>query len=891
MSDTDNKNISPEEKYAPAISQAVARYERLKSKAPPPTPLNLEEACEQGDLDAVRKLHAEGADITVDDNYAVRVAAEKGHLDVVRYLHEHGADLTARNNEAVYLAAPHGHLEMVRYLHENGADITAVDNQAMCGAARKGHLEVIKYLHENGADITAQDNEAVYLAAKNGHLDVVKYLYEQGADITEKVNYALRDAALNGHLDVVKYLYEQGADITARDNQAMRCAAAGGHLDVVRYLHENSADITARDNNVLNNPVSNGHLDVVKYLHEHGANLTNVRGQRLIDAAGRGHLDVVRYLHENGVNIMAWSNAVLLKAAKIGHLEMVRYLHENGADLTARDHEALRLAARNGHLEMVRYLHEHGADITARDNTAVYVAAQNGHLDVVKYLHEHGADITEEYNTAGDNYVLHVAAANGHLDVVRYLHEHGVDITARDNYVVKLTANNGYLDIVKYLHEHGADLTINNNEILKRSALEAVSRNHSYYELVSYLIDAGAPIEILPATQQDSINAYRSWQKRHGACPKGLVDSSPHYFRPKVFYPVRAVLEKEGYIGEIASQYAYNAAALFKTPDRFWRYVEKWAGFSDKQPVHDAIQDIKIPQEGRFDLTAWGDACLKFGPKMTRLVKFADQFPTPMKDEKGGWSYTLTRNEIAKHAYKKAHEAPELAKLCFEVNYTNSGFELALKTMEKHTKAVERAIENSKKYPFTRVYKENQVLPNSQIPDIRIDGEAFDKPGYVLRKLESGDIKGLLLGAFTSCCQHIAGEGSECAEHGFLSPYGGFYVVEKQETGEITGQSWVWRGRGGELVLDSFESLKGHFTAASVEKICLEIEKTTLSKDQEEKQNFWKPINGVFLGTDGGTPDLLPRYKSSAPVKPKDYLGYRDSRQQYQVSKFERDIG
>jgi ankyrin repeat protein len=615
---------------------------------------------------------------------------------------------------------------------------------------------------------------------------------------------------------------------------------------------------------------------VVRYLHEHGADLTALDNYAVRWAAQNGHLDVIKYLHENGADITAENNQAVSWAARKGYLDVVKYLHEQGADITAQKNYALHLAAANGHLDIVRYLHKHGEKFVGFSG-----AVRRGHLDIVKYMHEHGTDI------AGEVSILYVynAATHGHLDVVKYLCENGADITIKNNDAVRMAARNGHLEVVKYLHENGADITAQDNKAVSWAA------ENGHLDIANYCIEAGAPEKILSATELQEIKSWKNWQKRHGDCPDGLVYKSPHYFRPKAFYPMCAVLEKEGYKDDIANKYAYNAAALFKTPDRFWRYVEKWADFSENQPVHDVIQHIRIPLEGRFDLTAWGDACLKFGPKMARLVKFADQFPTPMKDEKGGWSYTLTRNEISKHAYKKAHEAPELAKLCFEVNYTKSGFELALKTLEKHTKAVAQAIENSKKYPFTRAYKENQVLPNSQIPDIRIDGEAFDKPGYVLRKLESGDIKGLLLGEFTNCCQHIAGEGRECAEHGFLSPYGGFYVVEKQETGEITGQSWVWRGRGGELVLDSFESLKGHFTAASVEKICLEIEKTTLSKDQEEKQNFWKPINGVFLGTDGGTPDLLPRYKSSAPVKPKDYRGYRDSRQQYQVSKFEREIG
>ena len=745
MSDTDNKNISPEDKHAPAISQAVARYERLKDAAPLPTPQNLGEACEQGDLDAVKKFHENGANITAVNNYAVRMAAEIGHLEMVKYLHANGANITAKNNNAVCEAAENGYLDVVKYLHEHGADITGWCNAPGRMAAENGHLDVVKYLHENGANfMDVNNNDALFGAARNGHLDVVRYLHANGAKIIiiTYMKNPMRYAAENGHLDVVEYLHANGVDVTEWDNEPVRYAAQNGHLDVVRYLHANGADLTTKYN------------------------------EELFSAVRNGRLDMLQYLHENGAEITARNNYAVRLAAKIGHLEIVKYLHENGADITSRDNEAVRYAAENGHLDVVKYLHEHGGDLTARNNEAVRYAARNGHLDVVNYC-----------------------------------------------------------------------------------------------------IESGIPEEIFSVTKLQEIKNWKNWQKRHSDCPKGLVNHSPHYFRPKVFYPVRAVLEKEGYIGEIANQYAYEAAALFKTPDRFWRYVEKWADFSEKQSVHDAIQDIKIPQEGRFDLTAWGDACMKFGPKMTRLVKFADQFPAPMKDERGGWSYILTRNEIAKNVYKNAQAAPKLAELCFEATYHERGFEKALETLNTYTTLAARALEI------------NIPAPNSQIPDIRIDGEAFDKPGYVLRKLESGDIKGLLLGAFTSCCQHIAGEGSECAEHGFLSPHGGFYVVEKQETGEITGQSWVWRGKNGELVLDSFERLKGHYTAQQVTTICAEIAHAASSAPKLET-----PVNGVYIGTGGATPSLTFN-NAASPAQPLDYNAYRDSKEQYEIAAFEREIG
>ena len=96
-----------------------------------------------------------------------------------------------------------------QYLYENGADITAQDDYAVRWAAKNGHLEIVRYLFEKGADITAKNNYAVRLAACNGHLEVVRYLYEKGAYIMGSV-WTVRQATKNGHTDVVEYLREMG---------------------------------------------------------------------------------------------------------------------------------------------------------------------------------------------------------------------------------------------------------------------------------------------------------------------------------------------------------------------------------------------------------------------------------------------------------------------------------------------------------------------------------------------------------------------------------------------------------------------------------------------------------------------------------------------------------
>ena len=145
--------------------------------------LTFIEASKTGDLDAIKKLYHENIDVTTDEIADLFInAIEAGHLPIIEYLDRKGADMTANNNLAVRLAAKRGRLDIVKFLHKNGTDITANNNEALSFAAREGHLSVIKYLYENGADITENDNRALCWAARGGYLDVVDYLLYRGAD-------------------------------------------------------------------------------------------------------------------------------------------------------------------------------------------------------------------------------------------------------------------------------------------------------------------------------------------------------------------------------------------------------------------------------------------------------------------------------------------------------------------------------------------------------------------------------------------------------------------------------------------------------------------------------------------------------------------------------------
>jgi ankyrin repeat protein len=111
-------------------------------------------------------------------------------------------------DEKLINAAHAGNLEVVKCLVEQGADIHIDNELPLRYASYKGHLEIVKYLVDHGADIHIYLRHVVY----SGHLEVVKYLVEQGTDIHIDEDSTLRDALERGHLEIVQYLRKIAGD-------------------------------------------------------------------------------------------------------------------------------------------------------------------------------------------------------------------------------------------------------------------------------------------------------------------------------------------------------------------------------------------------------------------------------------------------------------------------------------------------------------------------------------------------------------------------------------------------------------------------------------------------------------------------------------------------------
>ncbi|MFO0754572.1 MAG: ankyrin repeat domain-containing protein [Thermodesulfovibrionales bacterium] len=133
----------------------------------------------RGDLEEVKKLLAEGADVNCRDTIGwtpLIKAAWMGHLHVVRYLLEQGAEIDRQNDfgyTALMSAISSGHHPVVHYLLERGADVSLKD---------KYGKTVIDYLFEYWKD-SPKKEEILKLFRESSPEELMEWYLDNGTKL------------------------------------------------------------------------------------------------------------------------------------------------------------------------------------------------------------------------------------------------------------------------------------------------------------------------------------------------------------------------------------------------------------------------------------------------------------------------------------------------------------------------------------------------------------------------------------------------------------------------------------------------------------------------------------------------------------------------------------
>jgi len=264
--------------------------------------MKLWDAAREGDIPAIRKALAAGADVNAPEKSyegqpPLILAAGERHFDAVKALLDSGADangLDKQGRAPLHVAATLGMLDMACLLVARGADIGGggknrnIASTPLHQAAWGGHVEVVRFLLGAGADIEATDvlgERPLHFAAacdywgtsgpaRGEHPGVVRLLLEMGAKVDCPDNSgftSLHVAARDGCPETAKVLVAAGVDVDAADvlgERPLHLAVLNDQRAVATVLLEAGADPSIKDENGLTPLMWAKTLETLKWLKE-----------------------------------------------------------------------------------------------------------------------------------------------------------------------------------------------------------------------------------------------------------------------------------------------------------------------------------------------------------------------------------------------------------------------------------------------------------------------------------------------------------------------------------------------------------------------------------------------------------------------------------------------
>ena len=234
-----------------------------------PGPTSLMAAIRSGDVETVKRLVQQGADVNSVNPFGdtpLATAINAGSAEILQILTDAGANVRGTDgagNSFIHLALRQDNADLVRVLTSAGADPNekdAIGNPAIQVAIVKNQPEIVRFLVNGGADVNGTNSignpvihEAIGLGADP---EILRILVEGGADVNaiEKPGRfslgdeetALGQAVRLRNLEIVRILVDAGADIRARSrpfgNSAIEIAIGRRDAQMILILKPRSAD-------------------------------------------------------------------------------------------------------------------------------------------------------------------------------------------------------------------------------------------------------------------------------------------------------------------------------------------------------------------------------------------------------------------------------------------------------------------------------------------------------------------------------------------------------------------------------------------------------------------------------------------------------------------------
>ncbi len=498
---------------------------------------SLHLAAQNGDLDQVKLLFDNGANIEAQDEFGktpILCAVEAGKWSIVEFLLDNGANI---NNETTYQETPlhcavqEGNLDIVKFLFDRGADIesqNAYDEKPLHLAIKAGRLKIVKLLLDQGANINAKDKDGktpLDIAIDRKHDSILKYLKQ--AQLNEQLLAAVKDSDFNE----VQGLVNRGANVNAKDKDGKTplhyASRSVHHLDMVKYLISKGADIDVKDNSgrtpedeehytnsdTMRQVFMQAHLDKELLLTvKNEKDLKTISDLIAKDIDDRthggfyytwsGNLGTVEFLVSKDVSVNAtdkYGCTLLHWAALKGHLDIAKFLVDKEANVNAKDilgRTPIHFAVMNNHMNITDFLLKQGVSVDETDkngSTPLHYAAEFSELDSARFLIEKGANINTADNSGKKP--IHVASENNNKNIIELFLSKGVSVDNADKdgwTSLHYAARRGCLGATEFLIEKGADTKAKDKN---GQVPLCVAAQYNKSDIIDFLLNRGATIE------------------------------------------------------------------------------------------------------------------------------------------------------------------------------------------------------------------------------------------------------------------------------------------------------------------------------------------------------------------------------------------------------------
>lgn len=403
-----------------AVKHIILKKYTFSNKNALSTPLYL--AVSNSDIDIVKFLLDNGADIDKCKSPPLHKAINLGNIEIVKVLIDYGADIEQvyLGNSPLYLALCKRNTTIIKYLLEKGADPNTLFINYCDSIYHKIPIDIFKILIRYKVSLNIQNSHfktPIYYAIKCTNYILIKLLLENNASLTtpEGCNnhYLITAIKHNCDISILLLLIKYGVPVNEQDDLERTslhyCVNSGKH-DILKLLLDYGANPNITDSYLgtpLHYAVSKNDIIATTLLIEKGANV-NIHND-IIDtvlniAVGNRNKVLINLLLKHGANtrLKSCRNPLIHKALETKDINILSEILNHDAEVNIYNREGY---------------------------TPLYTAVMFMKIKFAKLLLRYGADPNMK-NESNENTPLHGAILSNRLDSVELLMSYNVDVNS-----------------------------------------------------------------------------------------------------------------------------------------------------------------------------------------------------------------------------------------------------------------------------------------------------------------------------------------------------------------------------------------------------------------------------------------------------------------------------